>query len=60
MFTIDQFAFITKGNILANNSLGKIEHFLTDSRKLSNPKGSIFIAIKGERHDGHDYFCTVI
>lgn len=59
MFSIDQFAFITKGNILANNSLGKIEHFLTDSRKLSNPKGSIFIAIKGERHDGHDYFAQL-
>lgn len=28
---------------------------LTDSRFLSNPEVSIFFAIKGERHDGHEF-----
>lgn len=35
---------ITKGKIL-----------LTDSRILSDPASSIFFAIKGDRHDGHQY-----
>ncbi|MFC3810499.1 bifunctional UDP-N-acetylmuramoyl-tripeptide:D-alanyl-D-alanine ligase/alanine racemase [Lacihabitans lacunae] len=28
---------------------------LTDSRFLSDPSNSIFVAIKGERHDGHNF-----
>ncbi len=28
---------------------------LTDSRYLSDPKNTIFISIKGERHNGHDF-----
>jgi Alr-MurF fusion protein len=28
---------------------------LTDSRYLSDPKNTVFISIKGERHDGHDF-----
>ncbi len=28
---------------------------LTDSRFLSEPAGTLFFAIKGERHDGHQY-----
>lgn len=40
---------------MANNSHNQIEYFLTDSRKLFNPKASVFVAIKGERHDGHAY-----
>ncbi len=55
MFTFDQLAKITNGTILANNPTGRIEHFLTDSRKTFNLETSIFIAIVGERHDGHDY-----
>ena len=28
---------------------------LTDSRYLSDPKNTIFVSIKGERHNGHDF-----
>ena len=59
MFTIDQFAFITKGKVLVNNCQEQIELFLTDSRKLSNAKLSVFLAVKGERHDGHDYLAQM-
>lgn len=55
MFTFDQFANITKGKVIVNNSQRQIEHFLTDSRRPVNPKASVFVAIKGERHDGHEY-----
>lgn len=55
MFTFDQFANITQGKVRVNNNSGHIEHFLTDSRRIVNPKASVFVAIKGERHDGHAY-----
>lgn len=32
-----------------------ISHILLDSRKMTDPKGSIFFAIRGKRHDGHVY-----
>jgi len=32
-----------------------ITQLLFDSRKVSLPHGSLFFAIKGARHDGHDY-----
>lgn len=31
------------------------KYLLTDSRVVSNPKQSIFFAIRGERHDGHQF-----
>lgn len=32
-----------------------IKELLIDSRKINNPSTSLFFAIKGDRHDGHDY-----
>ncbi len=32
-----------------------IEHLLIDSRKVAVPAASLFFAIRGERHDGHEY-----
>lgn len=34
-------------------------YILTDSRKVTFPDQSIFFAIKGERHDGHQYISTL-
>ncbi|MCE6991557.1 bifunctional UDP-N-acetylmuramoyl-tripeptide:D-alanyl-D-alanine ligase/alanine racemase [Dyadobacter sp. CY323] len=36
-------------------SLPQTAHLLTDSRQVSFPEQSIFFAIKGERHDGHQF-----
>ncbi len=55
MFTFDQIANITKGEVTTNYSHRQIDHFITDSRKLINRPSSVFIAIKGERHDGHNF-----
>jgi alanine racemase len=45
--------------ILTENTTAYIEtqasYLLTDSRQLSFPQKSIFFAIKGERHDGHQF-----
>ncbi len=37
------------------DSTAIIKHLLIDSRKLSNAETSLFIAIKGDRQDGHAY-----
>ncbi|MCE7066894.1 bifunctional UDP-N-acetylmuramoyl-tripeptide:D-alanyl-D-alanine ligase/alanine racemase [Dyadobacter sp. CY326] len=34
-------------------------YLLTDSRQISFPKQSIFFAIKGERHDGHQFLSAL-
>jgi alanine racemase len=33
----------------------KISHLITDSRSVTNPENSCFIAISGKNHDGHHY-----
>lgn len=55
MFSFEEIAGISGGKIIANNYSGKIHHFLTDSRRLVDPVSTIFIAIRGDRHDGHAY-----
>ena len=45
--------------ILTENNTASIQtkasYLLTDSRQISFPEKSIFFAIKGERHDGHQF-----
>lgn len=49
----------TIGMILTENTTKSVQttatYLLTDSRQLSFPEQSIFFAIKGERHDGHQF-----
>lgn len=46
---------IANGEILNLSQDQNITHFLTDSRKISVLKGSVFFAIAGERNDGHKF-----
>lgn len=39
---------------IRNNEIN-VEHLLIDSRSLSSPDDVLFVAIPGERHDGHKY-----
>ena len=43
---------IVSGKIIGNNSL-QIRYFSIDSRTLSSCDQTIFISLKGERHDAH-------
>ena len=58
-YTISTIKNILKGeywlNEIAAASDVLIEHLLIDSRKISFPQTSLFFAIVGERHDGHDF-----
>ncbi len=37
-----------------------ISQLLTDSRKITPTDGTLFFAIKGDRHDGHEYINSLI
>ncbi len=57
MLHVDQLPAITGGKLLSieyTHSM-PIEHLLIDSRKLTVPATSLFFAIRGERHDGHQF-----
>jgi alanine racemase len=46
---------VTQGKVITYHSEMPVEHLLLDSRKIINPHSSIFFAIKGPRHDGHQF-----
>ncbi len=53
-YSVSKIAKIVGGQ-LKNVSDPRINHIITDSRKLFSPDNSLFVAIDGKRHDGHDY-----
>ena len=53
-YTINEIATIVNGETKGSSNT-IINDILIDSRKLGNPSVSLFFAIKGDRHDGHDY-----
>ncbi len=62
-YSIQEIAEITKGKLIHTSSATGIadvvEHLLIDSRKIIYPESSVFIAIKGDRNDGHKYIQDV-
>jgi alanine racemase len=55
-YTIEQIAEIIEAkHKLPLDRHNEILYLQTDSRKIFQPEQSIFIALKGERHNGHDY-----
>ena len=58
-YSISTIKDILKGEYWFNKAAAAsdalIEHLLIDSRKISFPQTSLFFAIVGERHDGHDF-----
>jgi UDP-N-acetylmuramoyl-tripeptide--D-alanyl-D-alanine ligase len=53
---MDRIAEFTKG-VCLNNSTLFINHISTDSKEIN--KGDLFIALKGDKYDGHD-FCDEV
>jgi alanine racemase len=52
-YNISKIAEIT-GSLLTGEDV-KVRLLLTDSRRLISPADTIFFALQGERHNGHDY-----
>ena len=55
MLTFQELAAIVDGVVLQSVQESPVVHLLTDSRKLSQPSGTLFFAIKGKWNDGHTY-----
>ncbi|HUX84020.1 MAG TPA: bifunctional UDP-N-acetylmuramoyl-tripeptide:D-alanyl-D-alanine ligase/alanine racemase [Chitinophagaceae bacterium] len=54
-YTIDQIGQFVRGKILQQVSGDPVAYLLLDSRKLTYPASSIFIALVTDRRDGHQY-----
>lgn len=55
MLNFSDLPTIISGEILSQNQNSPISDLLIDSRKPVISEGSLFFAIKGERHDGHEF-----
>lgn len=55
MLTFSQLPLVTQGKIAELSADLPVEILITDSRKIFATPHSLFFAIKGERHDGHQY-----
>ncbi|GAA4426215.1 bifunctional UDP-N-acetylmuramoyl-tripeptide:D-alanyl-D-alanine ligase/alanine racemase [Pontibacter saemangeumensis] len=55
MLTFQQIASIVQGQVVQSAQPLPVIHLLTDSRKLSQPAGTLFFAIRGRYNDGHKY-----
>ncbi len=53
MYTTKEIASIINGELSGSANL--INHYFVDSRQLQNPDQHLFIALKTERNDGHQY-----
>jgi Alr-MurF fusion protein len=61
MFSIAQIVALSGGEARQlSNPETPIEHLLLDSRKVAFPETSLFFAIRGERHDGHNYIAELL
>ena len=52
--TLERIAQVV-GGVLHGDGALRIEHLVIDTRKPFDPQTSLFVALKGERHDGHRY-----
>jgi len=53
-YTLQEIAEITGGE-LTGSPREEITRISTDSRTIYHPDGALFLAIRGERHDGHNF-----
>ena len=57
---LDKIAALTGGKLIINNSSKTVvSQLLTDSRKVVNPEVSLFFAIKGLQHNGHEFIAEL-
>ena len=59
-FSFREIATICNGEILSGDLDNIYSRIIIDSRKIMNPEGSVFLAIKGQTFDGHDFIDQAI
>ena len=58
-YTIGELCDIARGNLNGNRDI-VFQHISVDSRTLVSPAETLFIALRGERHDGHSFINELI
>lgn len=48
------------GGVLHGSGDALVEHLSIDSRDRSPAEGTLFVALRGERHDGHDHIAALL
>jgi UDP-N-acetylmuramyl pentapeptide synthase len=59
LYTPQHISKIINANLIGESSQ-TIKHLLIDSRQLTEPSHSVFVALKSERNDGHQYILGLI
>ena len=57
-FTVDAIAEATRGHIVRRGAMVDVAGVVTDSRAVT--AGNVFVAIKGESHDGHAFVSAAV
>ncbi|MBL4755344.1 MAG: bifunctional UDP-N-acetylmuramoyl-tripeptide:D-alanyl-D-alanine ligase/alanine racemase, partial [Flavobacteriales bacterium] len=58
-YNIARITKIVGGKFVGKRSDFKIKYLLIDSRKILHAQASLFFALNGERHDGHEYIAEL-
>ena len=59
LYSIKQITETVKGKFVGNSDEYKIKYILIDSRKILHAQASVFFALPGERHDGHEFIAEL-
>ncbi|MBN1651747.1 MAG: bifunctional UDP-N-acetylmuramoyl-tripeptide:D-alanyl-D-alanine ligase/alanine racemase [Bacteroidales bacterium] len=60
MYTLSVIASVVNGRLVSNDETDpEISDILIDSRKLISPGGTLFIALKTNKNDGHKYMLSL-
>ena len=54
-YTIAEIIDASNGLLIQGSADAVVDHVIYDSRKINNPNRSIFVAIVGRNHNGHQY-----
>jgi Alr-MurF fusion protein len=55
IYTVREIATFMEGELKGSEEQRIINHLIIDSRHLVSAEDSLFFALKGKRHDGHDF-----
>ncbi len=59
MYTVRKVAKATGGELVHGNGEDLIRHIVFDSRAILHPSESVFVALKGQNRDGHEFLAEV-
>ena len=59
-YLLSEIAVAIGGEVAIDLGNDRITRLVIDSRKMTDPEGALFIALKGPRHDGHAHIDQLV